>query len=133
MSTSQLPTLLRRNYSISANLTNTFPFATIKQFMRLLSRLTAASLIEYPLTREFPLPFSLALIIVGLLWSGFITTVIVVFVGYEYVPGYTTTFNSTESLWYAKFLGRTAWMPPFQTCQPAIIGVENSIVHLFAR
>jgi hypothetical protein len=101
--------------------------------MRLLSRLRAASLIEYPLTREFPLPFSLALIIVGLLWSGFITTVIVVFVGYEYVPLYTTIFNSTETIWYAKFLGRTAWMPATQTCQPAIIQVQESIFHPLAR
>jgi|SRR5277367_3753427 len=101
--------------------------------MRISSRLVALSKLDYPLTRDFPLSFSLAVIILGLLWSGFITTVIVVAVGYEYVPIYTTTFNSTQTLWYERFLRWTAWMPQTQTCQPATIRVQESIVHLFAR
>ena len=89
--------------------------------------------LDYPITRNFPPRFSLIIIIVGVFWTAFITIVIVVAVGYEYVPEYSTTFNSSETLWYERRFKWIPWIPVPQVCSPAEIRVTESIIHPFPR
>jgi len=88
---------------------------------------------QYQVTRDFSATFTVTLLIVGALWIGFITVVIVVAVGYEYVPLWTTTFNSTTTLWYEKHFPWISRVFETQICQPAELQVEQSMTHLFIR
>jgi hypothetical protein len=85
--------------------------------------------LDYPITKNFPARFSLIVIIAGVVWTSFITIAIVVAVGYEYVPEYSTTFNSSETLWYERHFKWIPWIPVTQICSPAEISVKESITH----
>jgi hypothetical protein len=86
---------------------------------------------QYPVTRDFSGPFTIILLIVGVLWTSFITFAIVVAVGYEYVPVWTTTFNSSMTLWYENRFPWTSRVFETKICQPAELQVTESMTHLF--
>jgi hypothetical protein len=89
--------------------------------------------LDYPITKKFPPRFSLIISIAGVFWISFITIAIVVAVGYEYVPEYSTTFNSSETLWYERAFKWIAWIPATQVCSAAELWVTESIIHPLPR
>jgi hypothetical protein len=89
--------------------------------------------LDYPITKDFPPCFSLIIGIAGFVWISFITVVIVVAVGYEYDLEYSTTFNSTETLWYERHLKWIPWIPATQVCSAAELWVTQSIIQPLPR
>jgi hypothetical protein len=79
-------------------------------------------LIEYSVTRPFTLPyFSVIVSILGIFWIAVITILNVAAVGYDAVPVYSTSFNSSTLLWYEKSALISWLFPPSWSCDPAII------------
>lgn len=88
---------------------------------------------QYNVTRDFSDRFTVILLIVGVLWISFITLVIAVVVGYEYDPLWTTTFNSSTTLWYEKHFPWTSRVFQTQICQPAELQVTEGMIHPMLR
>src|SRR5277367_4970341 len=78
----------------------------------------------YPVTRPFTLPhFTLIVIGFGIVWTVLITILNVAAVGYDLVPIYSTSFNSSTStlFWYEKFAPIRWLFPPSWICDAAVI------------
>src|ERR1700733_7918971 len=81
-----------------------------------------ASFLEYPITRPFTLPyFTVGFVAIGVIWIVFITLVNVAAVGYEVVPVFSVSFNSTSTLWYERFAPTAFWLLKSWTCNPSTI------------
>ena len=87
--------------------------------------------LQYHVTRDSSVTFTVIVFIFGVVWTTLITLAIVVAVGYEYVPVWTTTFNSSMTLWYEKHFPWTSRVFPTQICQAAELHVTDSMAHPF--
>lgn len=80
------------------------------------------SIFQYPVTRQFTLPhFTLGVIILGLLWTTFITIINFAVVGYDTVSLASSSFNSSDNYWYEKLPLASSWFPKSWTCSPSSI------------
>lgn len=76
---------------------------------------------DYPLTRSFTLPHvNIIFYALGVSWIAIVTVLNVAAVGYDTVPVFSTSFNSTL-LWYEKFAPLRWLFPPSWNCTPAVI------------
>ena len=81
---------------------------------------------EYAVTRPFNLRFlNPTLLILGLIWSAFVTLVSIAAVGYEGVTVFSDTFNSTSQLWYEKIFPHSDWIPSSSVCQGSPIKIKD--------
>src|SRR5271163_1618319 len=88
--------------------------------------------LEYPVTRPIPLTRSA---IIGILlgagiFTGLVTVINVIAVGYELVTTTSSDFNATVVLWYDHFLPST-WRPNNLICQPAVINLNEGCSNLY--
>jgi hypothetical protein len=87
---------------------------------------------EYPVTHPFTLPhFTIIVYVLGTFWTIVVTILNIAAVGYEVVPVFSTSFNSSTSLWYERFAPISWLFPASWICDPAVIEPGESIIHLF--
>jgi len=78
--------------------------------------------LEYSPTQPFTLPhFTIIVYTLGLLWTIFITVLNVAAVGYESVPVFSNSFNSTTPLWYERIAPIGWLLPASWSCLPLLI------------
>lgn len=89
--------------------------------------------IEYPLTQPFTLPyFTVIVCALGVIGTALITVMNVAAVGYDVVQVYSTSFNSSDLLWYEKFAPIRWLFPASWSCHPTVIepgqGINKALV-----
>jgi hypothetical protein len=89
--------------------------------------------LEYSPTQPFTLPhFAVIVHTLGVIWTVLLTILNVAAVGYETVPIFSTSFNSSTPLWYERFV-LTRWLfPASLSCSPFLIEPGQSS-HSFIR
>ena len=84
-----------------------------------------AAIFEYSITRPVTLRyFTPTVLVLGVVWITFITFVNVVVVGYDYVPLVSSSFNTSQALWYEDIMPKS-WAPTTRSCVSSTIKVDE--------
>ena len=93
------------------------------------------SLFEYPVTRPVTVPyFPTVVLLLGTLWITLVTLINLVAVGYEYVSTVSTSFNSTNPLWYDRFVpssSRPSFALDSRKCDGSLIKLNEGYARIF--
>jgi len=83
------------------------------------------AIFEYSITRPVTLRyFTPTVLALGVVWITFITLINVVVVGYDYVPLVSTSFNTSQELWYEELIPKS-WSPTTRSCIGSTIKIDE--------